>query len=259
MASLVRGLGYVVSPTIRKGIQRPVLKSHSRLLICDMAGTTVYEGGGIIYRTIREVLESVGMRFSSQDEEAWHGRDKNEVIMKELVNWNSNQPARRIMIASELMKMYDFLCDDLVNRLEEKYSNPNTDVRLIDPQLFEWFNIVRGRGLYITLNSGYPSRIQEILIERLKMRPHIDGYISSSQVERGRPHPFMIKALMDKFDIMSPDMVVKAGDTVNDILEGKNAHCGQVIGVLSGADTKSSLTEAGADIVVENITDVHPY
>ena len=48
--------------------------------------------------------------------------------------------------------------------------------------------------------------------------------------------------------------VAKAGDTVADIGEGRNAGCGLNIGVLSGADSAEQLK--GADIVVPDITHV---
>ena len=41
--------------------------------------------------------------------------------------------------------------------------------------------------------------------------------------------------------------------SVKDIEEGRNAGCGLVIGVLSGADNEEKLMNAGADIVVDKI------
>ena len=35
---------------------------------------------------------------------------------------------------------------------------------------------------------------------------------------------------------------------------GKNAGCGLVVGVLSGADTAEQLIAVGADVVVDNVT-----
>ena len=52
--------------------------------------------------------------------------------------------------------------------------------------------------------------------------------------------------------------VAKFGDTVNDIKEGRNAGCGLVVGVLSGADSALDLYDAGADIVVPDVTHIHP-
>ena len=53
--------------------------------------------------------------------------------------------------------------------------------------------------------------------------------------------------------IESPLQVIKVGDTTNDILEGINAGCYKSIGVLSGAETKEELIEAGADLILDNV------
>ena len=88
------------------------------------------------------------------------------------------------------------------------------------------------------------------------MRDFIDGYISSESVEHGRPEPFMIKELMNRFNIDNPQEVAKIGDTTMDILEGKNANCGLSIGVLTGAETKEKLINAGADMVLNSVMDL---
>ena len=52
--------------------------------------------------------------------------------------------------------------------------------------------------------------------------------------ERGRPAPFMIFYAMSQLDVQSVHEVIKIGDTPADMLEGRNAGCRGVIGVLSG-------------------------
>ena len=56
---------------------------------------------------------------------------------------------------------------------------------------------------------------------------HIPGQI-------GRPAPFMIFHAMTQLNIQSVHEVVKIGDTPADMLEGHNAGCRGVVGVLSG-------------------------
>lgn len=52
-----------------------------------------------------------------------------------------------------------------------------------------------------------------------------------------------------------PIQVAKAGDTARDIEEGLNAGCGLAIGVLTGAAEEEGLWAAGADLVLQNITE----
>lgn len=52
--------------------------------------------------------------------------------------------------------------------------------------------------------------------------------------ERGRPAPFMIFHAMEKLDVQNVQEVIKIGNTPAEMLEGTNAGCRGVIGVLSG-------------------------
>ena len=87
------------------------------------------------------------------------------------------------------------------------------------------------------------------------MNYFIDDWISSQHVNRGRPYPDMIEYMTSKHNINSKN-VAKIGDTINDMKEGKNADCGIVIGVLTGEGDRSELIQAGADIIVDKITDL---
>ena len=61
---------------------------------------------------------------------------------------------------------------------------------------------------------------------------------------------------MKRFDIIDPHTVIKIGDSMNDILEGKNARCYKSIGVLSGAETRENLVKAGADEILDSVMDL---
>lgn len=57
----------------------------------------------------------------------------------------------------------------------------------------------------------------------------------------GRPSPFMIFENMKRLGVMSVDSVIKVGDTVSDIKEGKNAGV-WTVGVIEGS-SEAGLTE----------------
>ena len=99
---------------------------------------------------------------------------------------------------------------------------------------------------------------KKTIINHFNLNDCIDAHISSEKVKYGRPYPYMIYHCMENTDILSINRVAKAGDSARDIEEGKNAGCGLVIGVLSGADNEEELFKAGADIVVDVITDLYP-
>ena len=110
----------------------------------------------------------------------------------------------------------------------------------------------------VALDTGYPQDIQEMLVKRLKFddKDMIDAYISAYTVPEGRPFPYMIHRLMEDLGVMDVRKVCKVGDSVRDIEEGKNAGCGLVVGVTSGADSAEAMLAAGADLIAECVTDI---
>jgi phosphonatase-like hydrolase len=215
---------------------------HIRLIICDMAGTTVNEGG-IVYKTLVQTIKRYGLEIGDNEIKYWYGVNKTEVL-KYFLNRSGEDDT----------KLPEMLTDFKTN-LKKNYFEDKT-ISLINPKLPHLFNTLRERGIKIALNSGFSVDIQEALIDNLEMRNFIDGYISSESVPQGRPEPYMIQELMKRFNIDDPNQVIKLGDSVNDILEGKNAKCFKSIGVLSGAERKQNLLDAGADMILNSVMDL---
>lgn len=216
---------------------------HVKLIVCDMAGTTVNEGG-IVYKTLVNTIKRFGIEIGDNEIKYWYGVNKTEVL-KYFLN----------RAGEDDTKLPDMLADFKTN-LKKNYFEDKS-IALIDPKLPELFNRLRERGIKIALNSGFSVDIQEALIDNLCMSNFIDGYISSESVPHGRPEPFMIRELMKRFDIKDPNEVIKIGDSVNDILEGKNAECFKSIGVLSGAERKQNLLDAGAHMILNSVMDLN--
>ena len=62
-------------------------------------------------------------------------------------------------------------------------------------------------------------------------------------------------SLQVRNDIEDPKSVIKIGDTLADIKEGKNAGC-KTVGVLSGAAKKSILEKENPDFIIDSIMDL---
>ncbi|CAD7925976.1 unnamed protein product [Amoebophrya sp. A120] len=52
---------------------------HVKLLVCDMAGTTIDEGG-LVYTTLQKVMNDAGLEVSNEEMLPWHGAQKTEVV-----------------------------------------------------------------------------------------------------------------------------------------------------------------------------------
>ena len=122
----------------------------------------------------------------------------------------------------------------------------DSSVSLIDPSLPDFFESLRARDIKIGLNTGYPPRLQYALLSKLHMHEMIDGFVSAKEVAMGRPSPYMVHRLMEQTGVLDCKAVAKFGDTKRDMEEGTNAGCGQVVGVLSGADSRDVLEASGA-------------
>jgi len=125
-----------------------------------------------------------------------------------------------------------------------------------DTGLMGYFKKLRSVGIKIAFDTGYPPEIQQQLVKKLGFDEIANAYISSYQVKQGRPFPYMIYHLMEQTNVCDIRRVCKVGDSVRDIEEGRNAGCGLVVGVLSGADTYDQLMHAGADLVCDVVTDL---
>jgi len=217
------------------------------LLVCDMAGTVVEEGG-IVYETLQRVMIEDGLNVPDEAMEPWHGAKKEAVIEHFALQAGTN-PAD---LEAQIVR----ISDNFLAAIEKAYFSDDSGVKVIDPSLEAFFRNLQAAGVKVALDTGYPARIQEGLVKKLGFDHIVDGYISAYQVKEGRPFPYMIHQLMERLGIENVRRVAKVGDSVRDIEEGHNAGCGLVIGVTSGADTAETLLAAGADIIANVVTDL---
>lgn len=217
------------------------------LLVSDMAGTVVEEGG-IVYATLQKVMVEDGLDVPDEAMDPWHGAKKEAVI--EHFAKLSGTPEDKL--DAQIVR----ISDNFLKAIEDAYFSDDGGVKFIDPNLPAFITNLQAGGVKVALDTGYPARIQEGLVKKLGFDNLVDGYISAYEVKEGRPYPYMIHQLMERLGIENVRRVAKVGDSVRDIEEGHNAGCGLVIGVTSGADSAEALFAAGADIVASNITDL---
>lgn len=126
------------------------------------------------------------------------------------------------------------------------------------PGASETFSRLHRAGIKVALNTGFSRDIVRALLERLSWANNdlIDATITSDEVERGRPHPDMIRNLMRKLGVTDPQRIAKVGDTPADLLEGKNANCGLVIGVTGGSSTREQLEIFPHDYLIGTVAEL---
>jgi len=111
---------------------------------------------------------------------------------------------------------------------------------------------LKDRGFTVVLASSAKEDEVEHYIELLEAGDLHDGYTSSADVEATKPEPDLIEAAIEKAGGAEAVMV---GDSVWDIEAAQRAGL-DTVAVLCGGFGKAELEGAGAEIVVETITDV---
>lgn len=223
-----------------------IINKSIKLIVCDMAGTTINEGG-IVYKTLYETINGYDIYIKKDDIKKWYGVNKTEVLqyfIRSDKEYKHNEDA----ILPQMLNSFK-------NNLKKNYFDDD-NISIIHKDMPDLFNHLRSNGVKIVLNSGFSKDIQSELVKTLNMDDFIDGYISSEDVPYGRPEPFMIYEAMKQFNVTNTHDVIKIGDSVSDILEGKNAKCYKSIGVLSGAETKENLLLNGADAIMNSVMDL---
>lgn len=136
---------------------------------------------------------------------------------------------------------------------------------------------IREMGIAIGSTTGYSKEIMEVVMPLAQEKGYQpDCMICPDDVDGvGRPYPYMLWRNLEELSVSSISEVLKIGDTVADIQEGKNAGCISV-GILEGSSmlglseadmaqidseeldalmlsAEQGYKQAGADYVIENI------
>jgi phosphonatase-like hydrolase len=219
-----------------------------KLVVFDIAGTTLYDEN-YVHQSLIKAMSSFGYSISTEEANNVMGYPKPYAI-KELLKIKENNSEK---ITEKLIdKIHSVFVQDM-----KAFYKTNSQVKPV-MQAEETFILLKKMGIKIALDTGFSKEITDVIIERLQWKKNglIDAYISSDEVEAGRPYPYMIHTLMSLFNISSAEEVAKVGDTISDLQEGNNAACKYVIGVTTGAYSKAQLQNHKHTHLIDNLLDV---
>jgi len=246
-----------------------------RLVVFDMAGTTVDYGSCAPVRAFLELFEKNGIKADPSIPRGISGMGKKDQIHRMLMNpeiydqWMNI--AGRIPNVNDLEHLYkEFIPLQLDNTA--RYS------KVIDgvPETIEW---LRENRIKIAGTSGYDRNMMNIAVRELeKEKVFLDVTYSSDQVPGGRPAPWMIFRCMEMTDTLETGSVINIGDTVSDMQAGRNAgvwavgviRSGNLIGMTKDeylsadpeeldilvSEGRKTLYEAGAHVVIDFVSDL---
>jgi len=201
-------------------------------VIFDWAGTTVDYGSLAPVIAFKKAFKDAGISLSDEEIRQDMGMAKWDHIGKILQ------------------------LDDVKQQWEEKYSTlPNDDDRKniyanfqmslihylkecteLKTGVLKTFNYLKEYGIKVATTTGYTAEMMKIVQDKAAEDGYVpDMVVTSEDVDgQGRPSPAMIHYIMRKFDIDDPKKIIKVGDTLVDIEEGKNANV-QTVGIVEGS------------------------
>lgn len=220
--------------------------SSIKLVVCDMAGTTVKDEREV-ERCFFQAAEQTGLQASSEKVVAMMGLPK-KVVFQTL--WNDqigfNHPDYPKNVESSFVVFKHIL--------EGHYRT-----QLVEPTegCLELFNWLKSQDIKIALTTGFYREVTDIILGRLGWNQGLNSdYIGSknsliqasitpSEIyrEEGRPTPYMIQKAMYKLGVLDSQSVVCIGDTPSDLATGFNANCLYSFGITNGTHTKAQLAE----------------
>ena len=218
-----------------------------RMVVFDMAGTTVNENN-VVYKTLQKAINEKGFDLSL------------EQVLSEGAGKEKLQAIKSIL-AVYLQKHDDALAESIYGRFMHMLAHAYaTQDILPQDNAVELFRSLKERNILVVLNTGYNHETAESLVRKLgwERGQEFDDLVTATDTHHNRPDPDMILLAMKRFALESAWEVVKVGDSIIDIEEGKNAGCALNIGITTGAHTRGQLESAHPDYIINNLIDLLP-
>ncbi|MEU9030571.1 phosphonatase-like hydrolase [Streptomyces sp. NPDC048383] len=217
----------------------------NKLIVLDMAGTTVADGG-LVERAFERAAEALGVEPGGAN----HAGKLQYV--RDTMGESKISVFRRLFGTEELARRAN-------SAFEQAYAEL-VDGGLIAPipGAHEAVEKLRADGRTVVLTTGFARVTQDAILDALGWRDLADLTLCPADAGgRGRPYPDMVLAAFLRTGAADDvRATVVAGDTAYDMLSGRRAGAGTVAGVLTGAHDRATLTANGATHVLDSIAEL---
>lgn len=250
-------------------------QNRINMVVFDWAGTTVDYGSSAPMDVFQMVFEEAGIRLTRNEINGPMGMEK-KAHFRSLLSLET--------AIAQWREKYgrDWTDEDVENlyvKFEEKLYDVVASYSTPIDGVVETVKRLKESGLKIGSTTGYNNQIMTKVAPAAKEQGYEPDCIVTPDITgAGRPTPFMLNECMRVLNVYPPRTVVKVGDTITDIYEGKNAGAWS-IGILVGSNllgltktefekkselelevlkdiTRKRYMAAGADMVIDNITEL---
>ena len=190
-----------------------------KLVVFDWAGTTVDFGCLAPTLAFVEGFRMKGVNIPMDIARGPMGMEKREHIKKvtevEDVASAWRQVHGRSVTEADIDEMFNDFSPILLQTLSQHSS--------LIPGVIKAVEFLRGEGIKIGSTTGYFKEAAEIIIEQAARSGYSpDCNVNASEVQLGRPYPWMIYRVMEALAIYPPAAVAAVGDTPIDVEAGRN-------------------------------------
>jgi phosphonatase-like hydrolase len=216
--------------------------SKIRLVIFDIAGTIIQDHGEVV-RAFSSALKQNGIPFTESELKQWKGASKREVIRHFVRTHDPGlDPGPLVELTYETFRA----------ELEVSYKD---NLQPIDgaAETFAW---CRGRKIQLATTTGFYRELSTLILTALGWNHLFRATVSSSDVQQGRPAPFMIFHAMEMTGVLDVRQVIIVGDTPLDLQAGNNAGARGVVGVLTGEHDRNSLRSHPHTHIIDSVADL---
>ena len=144
---------------------------------------------------------------------------------------------------------------ELADRHRE-FQRGHFDLIALYSGVVEMCSALKKNNLKIAVCSTRSGRLVETL-QHAGVKDLINAVVDGSHVTKHKPDPEGILLALQQLNVAAADAVF-VGDTSVDIQAGKNAEVPVVIGITHGFGTHAELEAAGADHIVDNLSEIIP-
>ncbi len=250
--------------------------STYKAVIFDWAGTTVDYGCFAPVQAFVEVFRHFGIEPTMEEVRKPMGMLKRDhirtILQMERISGLWKEKYGADWTEDDVEKLYSLFEEKLLGILDQFAE--------VKPYVLETIEELRKKDIKIGSTTGYTDKMMAIVTAKAKENGYEpDAWFSPDSTGNvGRPYPYMIFRNMEALKIQDVREVMKVGDTVSDIKEGKNAGV-YTVGVIEGSSemgltqeeyealdadekqakiqaVKEKFIDAGADEVIVNMKEL---
>lgn len=210
-----------------------------KAVLFDFIGTTVIEKDpSALNRCFVKAFSDHNIKVDTDLIKANRGKDKKEMIEGILTQQNSPPHLTGAILQS--FKVH------LENDLDNFYENEGAN---------DIINYLKERKILLGLGTGLPRDIFENIFAHVGWKTNTFDYIGiAEETGRGRPYPDMLLDMMKKLNLHN-DELFKVGDTVADVMEGKNASV-TTAAILSGTQDEKEIIGSQPDFIIRTLDEI---